>query len=181
MPSQLPDSFTDAYMKEFGIPPPPDVITHCRRELFHEVVKLILEGRFAEAYKHGILIMFPDGITRRVFPRFYSYSADYPEKYVTNGTGRACAETIPKGFSLPPSRIWASAPVPDASPALRTSSIWERPVIPKGVRRQGSPPSDYLLQSRRRGNLSSKVTRCLAPVSSGFWEEGPRFQQMYDR
>ena len=71
--SQLPDSFADTYMKEFGVPPPPDVITHCRRELFHEVIKLILEGRFAEAYKHGI--------TRRVFPRFYSYLADYPEKY----------------------------------------------------------------------------------------------------
>ena len=83
-PLQLPDNFADAYMKEFGVPPPADVITHCRRELFHEVIKLILEGRFAEAYKHGILIMFPDGITRRVFPRFYSYSADYPEKYVAS-------------------------------------------------------------------------------------------------
>lgn len=78
--SQLPDDFADVYMKEFGVPPPSEVITHCRRELFHEVVKLILEGKFAEAYKHGILIKFPDGITRRVFPRFYCYSADYPEK-----------------------------------------------------------------------------------------------------
>jgi hypothetical protein len=93
--SQLPDSFADAYMKEFGVPPPPDVITHCRRELFHEVIKLILEGKFAEAYKHGILIKFPDGITRRVFPRFYSYSADYPEKYVPNHTGHARIEAIP--------------------------------------------------------------------------------------
>ena len=83
-PFQLPDNFADAYMKEFGVPPPADVITHCHRELFHEVIKLILEGRFAEAYKHGILITFPDGITRRVFPRFYSYSADYPEKYVAS-------------------------------------------------------------------------------------------------
>ena len=69
-------------MKEFGVPPPPDVITHCRRELYHEVIKLILQGRFVEAYKHGILIKFLDGVTRRVFPRFYCYSADYPEKYV---------------------------------------------------------------------------------------------------
>jgi len=81
-PPQLPDNFTDAYMKEFGVPPPPDVITHCRRELYHEVIKLILQGRFAEAYKHGIPIKFPDGIIRRVFPRFYCYSADYPEKSV---------------------------------------------------------------------------------------------------
>jgi hypothetical protein len=79
---QLPDDFADAYMKEFGVSPPPDIITHCRRELYHEVIKLILQGRFAEAYKHGILIVFPDGITRRVFPRFYCYSADYPEKSV---------------------------------------------------------------------------------------------------
>jgi len=80
--TQLPDDFADAYAKEFGVPPPPDVYTHCRRELFHEVIKLILQGRFAEAYRHGILIRFPDGVTRRVFPRFYCYSADYPEKYV---------------------------------------------------------------------------------------------------
>jgi hypothetical protein len=78
--SQLPDDFADAYMHAFGVPPPLDVLTHCRRELFHEVIKLILEGRFTEAYKHGVLIEFPDGITRRVFPRFYCYSADYPEK-----------------------------------------------------------------------------------------------------
>jgi len=79
---QLPDNFADAYMKAFGVPPPADVFTHCRRELYHAVIELILKGEFAEAYKHGIPIKFPDGITRRVFPRFYSYSADYPEKSV---------------------------------------------------------------------------------------------------
>jgi len=65
------------------VPPPPDVITYCRRELYHTVIQLILEGKFAEAYRDGILIKFPDGITRRVFPRFYCYSADYPEKSVS--------------------------------------------------------------------------------------------------
>lgn len=84
IPYQLPDDFADVYMKEFGVPPPPDVFTHCRRELYHEVIKLILEGKFAEAYKHGILITFPDGVIRRVFPRFYCYSADYPEKLVSS-------------------------------------------------------------------------------------------------
>ena len=29
--------------------------------------------------------MFPDGVHRRVFPRFYCYSADYPEKYNPSG------------------------------------------------------------------------------------------------
>ena len=69
-------------MKEFGVSPPTDVFTHCRRELCHAVIELILKGEFAEAYKHGILITFPDGIMRRVFPWFYCYSADYPEKSV---------------------------------------------------------------------------------------------------
>lgn len=79
---QLPDDFADAYIKEFGVPPPPEVITHCQRELYHEVIQLILRGEFAKAYEEGILIKFPDGITRRVFPRFYCYTADYPEKFV---------------------------------------------------------------------------------------------------
>ena len=79
---QLPDDFADAYIKEFGVPPPPEVITHCRRELYHAVIQLILRGEFAKEYEEGILIEFPDGITRCVFPRFYCYTADYPEKFV---------------------------------------------------------------------------------------------------
>jgi hypothetical protein len=55
-------------------------MTHCRRELIHAVIKLILAGEFQKAYTEGIIIEFPDGITRRVFPRIFSYSADYPEK-----------------------------------------------------------------------------------------------------
>lgn len=78
---QLPDDFADSYKKQFGVPPPDDIITHCRRELYHAVVERILKGEFEEVYKNGIIIMFPDGVQRRVFPRFYCYSADYPEKY----------------------------------------------------------------------------------------------------
>ena len=70
-------------MKEFGVPPTDDVWTHCRRELYHAVVERILKGEFEEVYKSGIIIRFPDGVYRRVFPRFYCYSADYPEKYGT--------------------------------------------------------------------------------------------------
>jgi hypothetical protein len=33
-----------------------------------------------DAYKNGIVVKFFDGIFRRIFPRFYTYSADYPEK-----------------------------------------------------------------------------------------------------
>jgi hypothetical protein len=50
--------------------------------LYHAVIRHILEGEFEEVYKNGVIILFPDGVHRRVFPRFYSYSADYPEKYI---------------------------------------------------------------------------------------------------
>lgn len=77
---QLPDTFNDAYKQAFGIPPPADVRTHCERELTHAIIELILQGDFQKAYTEGIVIEFPDGIKRRVFPRFFSYTADYPEK-----------------------------------------------------------------------------------------------------
>jgi hypothetical protein len=64
----------------FGEPASSSTFTHLKRELVHAIWELILDGKFVEAYKHGIVIRCSDGITRRVFPRFFSYSADYPEK-----------------------------------------------------------------------------------------------------
>lgn len=46
----------------------------------HAVWQLLLDDEFMEAYEHGIVITFADGIARRVFPRIFTYSADYPEK-----------------------------------------------------------------------------------------------------
>lgn len=41
----------------------------------------MLDDEFMFAYEHGIVLMFPDGVERLVFPRFFfTYSADYPEK-----------------------------------------------------------------------------------------------------
>jgi len=34
-----------------------------------------------EAYEHGIIIDCGDGVRRRIYPRIFFYSADYPEKY----------------------------------------------------------------------------------------------------
>jgi hypothetical protein len=39
-----------------------------------------MDPAFMHAYEHGIVILCVDGILRRVFPRFFTYSADYPEK-----------------------------------------------------------------------------------------------------
>lgn len=46
------------------------------------VWRFLLDEDFINAYKTGIVIKFPDGIFRRVFPRIFTYAADYPEKYI---------------------------------------------------------------------------------------------------
>ena len=58
-----------------------DLLTHCKRKLFHAIWNIILDDEFIEAYKNGIVIKCHDGVLRRVFPRIFTYSADYPEKY----------------------------------------------------------------------------------------------------
>lgn len=56
------------------------ILTHCRRELMHAIWRLILGENFRNAYTYGMVIKCGDGVLRRVYPRFFSYSADYPEK-----------------------------------------------------------------------------------------------------
>jgi hypothetical protein len=46
----------------------------------HAVWTKILDEDFLHAYKYGIVVKCVDGIERRVYPRFFTYSADYPEK-----------------------------------------------------------------------------------------------------
>jgi hypothetical protein len=57
-----------------------EILTHCRRELMHAVWTYLLDDDFKHAYIYGTVIMCADGIPRRVFPRIFTYSADYPEK-----------------------------------------------------------------------------------------------------
>jgi hypothetical protein len=56
--------------------------THCRRELFHACWDTLLNEDFLHAYGHGIVLKCADGVLRRIFPRIFTYSADYPEKCV---------------------------------------------------------------------------------------------------
>ena len=48
----------------------------------HAIWLLLLDEDFRNAYVYGIVLQFADGISRRVFLRFLTYAADYPEKYV---------------------------------------------------------------------------------------------------
>ncbi len=57
-----------------------EILTHCRRELMHSVWKALLDEEFMHAYHYGVVVKCSDGIERRIYPRFFTYSADYPEK-----------------------------------------------------------------------------------------------------
>ena len=82
MVMQLPDGFKDFLTEHFGGKAPSEALfTHCHRELFHEQWKIVLDDEFIKAYKHGIVITCCDGVKRRFYPRIFTYSADYPEKY----------------------------------------------------------------------------------------------------
>ncbi|KIJ14904.1 hypothetical protein PAXINDRAFT_78160 [Paxillus involutus ATCC 200175] len=76
----LPDDFQDTYAHHYGEASSDETYTHCKRELVQAIWKLLLDKEFMHAYKYGLVIRCGDGITRRIFPRFFTYSADYPEK-----------------------------------------------------------------------------------------------------
>jgi len=42
-----------------------------------------MDDDFIAAYKHGLVIQCADGVMRRIYPRIFIYSADYPEKWVS--------------------------------------------------------------------------------------------------
>ncbi|THU86023.1 hypothetical protein K435DRAFT_805422 [Dendrothele bispora CBS 962.96] len=76
----LPDLIKDKYFEIYGSKPSDAVIRFLKRELFHAIYFLLLDPEFREAYLNGMLVTCADGILRRLFPRLFSYSADYPEK-----------------------------------------------------------------------------------------------------
>ncbi|KAG8704549.1 hypothetical protein FRC09_003458 [Ceratobasidium sp. 395] len=76
----LPDSIKDEITKLNGRPPSGSLLTFLRRELMHAVLHELLDAEFLPAWQHGIVIKCADGIWRRVFPRIFTYAADYPER-----------------------------------------------------------------------------------------------------
>ena len=49
----------------------------------HSVLETVLDDDFVYTYKHGMIVECPDGKRRRIYPRILTYSADYPEKYIS--------------------------------------------------------------------------------------------------
>ncbi|KAJ3562565.1 hypothetical protein NP233_g9492 [Leucocoprinus birnbaumii] len=82
---QLPKRFQDWYRKESKHKGKEhsasrELFTHMKRELMHAIWTLLLDPEFRYAYVHGIAVDCADGICHLLFPWFFTYSADYPEK-----------------------------------------------------------------------------------------------------
>ncbi|KIM70496.1 hypothetical protein SCLCIDRAFT_18613 [Scleroderma citrinum Foug A] len=77
---QLPESIIGFINSFTKLKNHTDLLTHCKRELFHAVWMVLLDNVFIEAYKNGIVIKCHDGVLRHVYPRIFTYSTDYPEK-----------------------------------------------------------------------------------------------------
>ncbi|CDO76810.1 hypothetical protein BN946_scf185033.g7 [Trametes cinnabarina] len=76
LPAEIHD-FIHKFLQKEGIDP---LLTHCRRELVQAIWRLLLSDKFVEACRHGIVVKCYDGVTRRLYIRIFTYSADYPEK-----------------------------------------------------------------------------------------------------
>jgi len=57
-----------------------DILTHCRRELMHSVWKFLLNDNFIHAYHYGMVVWCHNKVEQCIYPRIFTYSADYPEK-----------------------------------------------------------------------------------------------------
>ncbi|KAI0326965.1 hypothetical protein GY45DRAFT_1257909 [Cubamyces sp. BRFM 1775] len=77
---ELPDDLLDFYREQYGTTPSAETLRWLRCELMQRIWSHLLDDDFIHAYTHGILVECADGVIRRLFPRFFTYSADYPEK-----------------------------------------------------------------------------------------------------
>ena len=61
---QLLDSFKEFASSQMAgsCAPTTAFTTHCAQELMHQQWKVLLDDEFLEAWKHGIVILCPDGV-----------------------------------------------------------------------------------------------------------------------
>ncbi|GBE87834.1 hypothetical protein SCP_1200590 [Sparassis crispa] len=76
----LPDKIQDYYRSIYKVAAMAATLTFCKHERMQAIWLLLLDPEFMHAYKHGIILLCGDGVLRRLFPQFFTYSADYPEK-----------------------------------------------------------------------------------------------------
>ena len=68
------------YKSVYHVPPSASVLRFLEHELLQKLWLALLDDRFMDACKNGIVVMCGDGIKRRIFPWIAAYLADYPEK-----------------------------------------------------------------------------------------------------
>ncbi|KAI0755359.1 hypothetical protein C8Q80DRAFT_1093521 [Daedaleopsis nitida] len=95
----LGDVFKEFYKGVYGKGPTDDVRRFCKRELFTQIWLLLLDDDFINAYQNGILLTCGDGVVRRVFPRIFTYSADYPEKVLALGLRQLAECPCPRCYT----------------------------------------------------------------------------------
>ncbi|KAJ2980785.1 hypothetical protein NUW54_g10956 [Trametes sanguinea] len=78
--SQLPDELLDHYHAIYNRAPTENTLRWLRGELMQQVWIKLLNNDFMHTYVHGIVVECADGVIRCLFPQFFTYSADYPEK-----------------------------------------------------------------------------------------------------
>jgi hypothetical protein len=70
----------DKYFEIYAKQPTDAEIRFMKREVMQAIYILLLDDDFRNAYLNGVEVLCADGILRLLIPRFFSYSADYPEK-----------------------------------------------------------------------------------------------------
>ena len=55
---------------------------HLKCKFVHAIWELLLDDELMEAYEHGIVVKYADGIFHWLYPQFFIYGADYPEKCI---------------------------------------------------------------------------------------------------
>jgi hypothetical protein len=64
----------DFYLQTFHCSVTAATLTYSKHEIMQAVWQFLLDADFVHAYKHGIVIKFPDGISCHVFLWIFTYS-----------------------------------------------------------------------------------------------------------
>jgi len=92
------------YKAAYGCTASAKVLTFLKCKLVHAIWLLLLTDDFVNAYTLGIVVPYMDGVSRRLFPQFFTYSADYPEK---------CVHSILCSISA--NKFWTESPLPQSN------------------------------------------------------------------
>ncbi|CDO69624.1 hypothetical protein BN946_scf184851.g12 [Trametes cinnabarina] len=168
----LPDELQDYYMHVYGTTISADILTFCKRELMQKIWLLLLDDEFLNAYENGILVHCGDGVTRRIFPRILTYSADYPEKILLTALKPLSKHPCPR--CLVSKDHICLAGTPDDMHDRREKQREDTPALRRVIKRarkllfQGAS-----LGSKRIQNLLD--SRSLNPIQSAFSTRLARF------